>query len=64
MTPNPSIERRLQASCASLRPPLMSNVRRLPAAAAQMRSAVAESFPEVLLEPVSDYLVLPHAIGA
>ena len=35
-----------------------------PAAAAQMRSAVAESFPEVLLEPVSDYLVLPHAIGA
>jgi hypothetical protein len=27
-----------------------------PEAAAQMRSAVVESFPEVLLEPVSDYL--------
>jgi hypothetical protein len=32
-------------------------------AAAQMRAAVAESFPEVLLEPVSDFLVLPPAIG-
>ena len=35
-----------------------------PVASAQMRAAVAESLPEVLLEPVSDYLVLPHAIGA
>ena len=32
-----------------------------PAASAQMRAAVAESFPEILLEPVSDFLVLPHA---
>lgn len=30
-----------------------------PAASAQMRAAIAESFPEVLLQPVSDYLVLP-----
>jgi hypothetical protein len=30
-----------------------------PAASAQMRSAVAESLPEVLLDPVADYLVLP-----
>ena len=30
-----------------------------PEAAAQMRAAVAESFPEVLLEPVSDFLVPP-----
>jgi hypothetical protein len=29
-------------------------------AGAQMRAAIAESFPEVLLEPVSDFLVLPH----
>jgi hypothetical protein len=35
-----------------------------PLASAQMRAAVAESLPEILLEPVSDYLVLPHAIGA
>ena len=33
-----------------------------PVASAQMRAAVAESLPEILLEPVSDYLVLPHAI--
>jgi hypothetical protein len=26
-----------------------------------MRAAVAESFPEILLEPVSDFLVLPRA---
>jgi quinol monooxygenase YgiN len=30
-----------------------------PAASAQMRSAIAESLPEVLLDPVADYLVLP-----
>jgi hypothetical protein len=35
-----------------------------PAAMAQMHAAVAESFPEVLLEPVSDFLVLPNASGA
>ena len=35
-----------------------------PAASAQMRAAVAESLPEILLETMSDYLVLPHAIGA
>ena len=28
-----------------------------PAASAQMRAVVAESFPELVLEPVSDYLV-------
>lgn len=33
-----------------------------PAAAAHMRAAIAESLPEILLEPVADYLVLPHAI--
>lgn len=33
-----------------------------PAALATMRSAIAESLPEVLLEPVSDYLVLPSAL--
>jgi hypothetical protein len=33
-----------------------------PQAAAQMRAAVAENFPEVVLEPVSDFLVLPTAI--
>ena len=32
-----------------------------PAASAQMRAAVAESLPEVLLEPISDFLVLPIA---
>ena len=32
-----------------------------PAASAQMRAAIAESFPEILLEPVADYLVLPNA---
>jgi heme-degrading monooxygenase HmoA len=35
-----------------------------PDASAQMRAAITESFPEVLLEPVSDFLVLPHASGA
>lgn len=30
-----------------------------PAASAQMRAAIAESFPEVVLDPVADYLVLP-----
>jgi hypothetical protein len=30
-----------------------------PAASAQMRSAIAESLPEVLLEPVADFLLLP-----
>ena len=34
-----------------------------PAALAQMRSAIVESLPEVLLEPVSDFLILPHANG-
>ena len=32
-----------------------------PSAGAQMRAAIAESFPEVVLETVADYLVLPHA---
>lgn len=32
-----------------------------PAAAAQMRAAIAESFPEVLLAPVADFLILPNA---
>ena len=31
-----------------------------PAAGARMRAAVAESFPEVLLDTVSDFLLLPH----
>lgn len=31
-----------------------------PAASARMRAAIAESFPEVVLESVSDYLMLPH----
>jgi len=35
-----------------------------PAALTQMRAAIAESLPEVLLEPVSDFLVLPHELGA
>lgn len=34
-----------------------------PAATAQMRAAVEESLPEIVLEPVSDYLVLPPADG-
>jgi hypothetical protein len=34
------------------------------AALAQMRAGIAESLPEVLLEPVSDFLVLPHDLGA
>lgn len=32
-----------------------------PVASARMRTAIAESFPEILLEPVADYLVLPNA---
>lgn len=32
-----------------------------PAASEQMRNAIAESLPEVVLESVADYLVLPHA---
>lgn len=35
-----------------------------PAAVAQMRAAIAESLPEILLEPVADYLVLANAIDA
>jgi heme-degrading monooxygenase HmoA len=31
-----------------------------PAAGAQMRAAIAESFPEIVLESVADYLVLPR----
>jgi heme-degrading monooxygenase HmoA len=27
----------------------------------QMREAIVESFPEIILEPVADYLVLPEA---
>jgi len=34
------------------------------AAVEQMRAAVVESLPEVLLEPVADFLVLPQASGA
>ena len=34
-----------------------------PKAGAQMRAAIAESLPEVLLTPVSDFLVLPGAFG-
>lgn len=30
-----------------------------PAASADMKAAIAESLPEVVLEPVADYLVLP-----
>jgi len=32
-----------------------------PADAEQMRAAVAERFPEIRLEPLADYLVLPEA---
>jgi quinol monooxygenase YgiN len=35
-----------------------------PEASAQMRAAVAESLPEVLLVPVADFLVLPRTTGA
>jgi len=35
-----------------------------PEASAQLRAAIAESLPEVLLAPVSDFLVLPSASGA
>ena len=35
-----------------------------PDASAQMRDAIAESFPEVLLAPISDFLVLPGSSGA
>jgi len=34
-----------------------------PAASARMRAAIAESLPEILLEPVADYLVMPNAIA-
>jgi hypothetical protein len=34
-----------------------------PEASAQMRAAIAESFPEVLLAPISDFLILPGASG-
>jgi len=30
-----------------------------PAASAHMRAAIAETLPEILLEPVADFLVLP-----
>jgi heme-degrading monooxygenase HmoA len=33
------------------------------AASARMREAIAESLPEVVLESVSDYLVLPNESG-
>ena len=33
-------------------------------ASARMRAAVAESFPEIVLESVSDFLVLPRQAGA
>ena len=32
-------------------------------AAEQMRAAAAESFPEVVLESVADFMVLPHEEG-
>ena len=35
-----------------------------PAALTQMRAAIAEALPEVLLEPVSDFLLLPNELGA
>lgn len=35
-----------------------------PAASATMRAAIAESWPEVLLDPVADYLVLPRDLGS
>ena len=35
-----------------------------PSAGAQMRSAILESFPEVLLAPVADYLVPTGSTGA
>lgn len=35
-----------------------------PAASAQMRAAVAESFPEIVLETIADYLILPDDGGA
>ena len=34
-----------------------------PAASAQMRAAVAESYPELVLESVADFLVLPREAG-
>ena len=33
-----------------------------PTASAQMRAAIAESLPEIMLEPVADYLVLPNSV--
>lgn len=35
-----------------------------PESSAQMRAAIAESFPEVLLTPFSDFLVLPSTFVA
>ena len=35
-----------------------------PEASAQMRAAIAESFPEIQLTPVADFLVLPRASSA
>lgn len=35
-----------------------------PESGARMLAAIAESFPEVLLTPVADFLVLPGASGA
>jgi heme-degrading monooxygenase HmoA len=32
-----------------------------PEATKQMREAIAETLPEIILEPVADYLVLPEA---
>lgn len=34
-----------------------------PAAGERMRAAISESFPEVLLTPVADFLVLPDTSG-
>ncbi|HEX7709009.1 MAG TPA: antibiotic biosynthesis monooxygenase [Thermoanaerobaculia bacterium] len=33
------------------------------AATARMREAISESLPELILEPVADFLVLPRAAG-
>lgn len=35
-----------------------------PAAGEQMRAAIAESLPELVLESVADFMVLPHEPGA
>lgn len=34
-----------------------------PQSMAEMRSAVAEGFPEIILEPVADFMVLPAVRG-